>query len=127
MSGTHNIGACIKSLVVAALLLLVVGPVLELNGGVGAGSDRAGKGANLVALVARFDLGHVADNLLGKVALLVGVYVVVLSVEATLTMVVSLRTVVKRNIKGDLPCVVGDGQSHFSLAYATIRQQSIFR
>lgn len=72
---THNIGACVKRLVVAAILLLVIGPVFQLNGSVGAGSDRAGKGADLVALVARFDLRHVADDLLREVALLGGVWV----------------------------------------------------
>lgn len=70
----HNICAGVERLVFAIVLIVVICPVLELDGRVGPGSDTAGDGADLVALVARLDLGHVANNLLSEVALLGGVY-----------------------------------------------------
>ena len=60
---TYNIGASVELLPLVVVLALVVGPVLELKGGVGAGSDGAGDVLEEVALVAGLNLGDVGYNL----------------------------------------------------------------
>lgn len=65
----YDIGAGIERLVLAAVLALVVSPIGELDGGVGACGGGAGEGGDLVALVARLDLGDVLDDLLRELAL----------------------------------------------------------
>lgn len=87
-------------------------PVFQLNGGVAAGGDSAGEGVNLVALVAGINLGHVVDNLLGELALFIGVcnaYMVSSEeVEVDGHEYVVVLTVVKRNVKCDLPSIIGN-------------------
>lgn len=71
--GTYHVGAGVE-LLVGRVVVLVVGPVLELDRGVGAGLD-GGDAGELVALVARLDLGDVLDDLGLEVAGRVGVCV----------------------------------------------------
>lgn len=71
----YNIGAGIERFVLAAVLALVISPVRELDGGVGARGGGAGEGGDLVALVARLDLGDVLDDLLRELALGGGLFI----------------------------------------------------
>ena len=70
--GTYHVGAGVE-LLVGRVVVLVVGPVLELDGGVGAGLDR-GDAGELVALVAGLDLGDGLDDLGLEVTGRIGVY-----------------------------------------------------
>lgn len=64
---TYNIGTGVVSLVAGTVVVL--GPVLQLDGRVRTGSGCAGEGVDLVALVAGLDFSHVGDDLLGEFTL----------------------------------------------------------
>lgn len=70
----RNVGAREKCLVLVVVLALVDSPVLQLDGGVGAGLDGRRDGVDLVALVAGDNLGDVVDYLLLELGLAGGVY-----------------------------------------------------
>lgn len=74
---TYDVSAGIESLVLSAVLALIISPIRQLDGGVGACRRGAGKGGDLVALVARLDLGDVLDDLLRELALGGGIFGVV--------------------------------------------------
>lgn len=76
MDLSYNVGAGVEGLVLAAVLALVVSPIRELNGGVGARGGGAWERGDLVALVARLDLSDVLDNLLCELALGGGIFIV---------------------------------------------------
>ena len=71
--GTDDISTGVERLVATAQLGLVLRPVLELNGGIGARADGAGHLGDLVALVACLDGADVACYLLREGALGLGV------------------------------------------------------
>lgn len=82
----YDIGTGIESLILATVLALVVSPVRELDGGVGARGGGAWERADLVALVARLDLGDVLDYLLRELALCGGIFIVQCQLYRTISM-----------------------------------------
>lgn len=69
MGVTNNICASIKRFVVSVILVLIMCPVLELDSGIRASRNRARDGSDLVALVTRYNLCHIAHNLFCELAL----------------------------------------------------------
>jgi hypothetical protein len=74
MRVSYDIGAGIECLVLAAILFLVVSPVGELDGGIGARGSGPGKRGDLVTLVAWLNLGDILHDLLCKLALSGGLF-----------------------------------------------------
>ena len=72
LRGRQSYDICTGVELLLLAVVLILGPVLELDGGVGASRNRRDV-AELVALVTGFDVRDVLDNLCLEVAGLVGV------------------------------------------------------
>lgn len=116
----YNVGAGVECLVLAAILALVVGPVRQLNCGVGARGGGAGERGDLVALVAWLDLCDILDDLLSELALGGGLFMR-LSVYKTLSTRADAKgifgqTIVKGDVERNLVGIVSNRQGYLALA-----------